>query len=192
MGDRAPSDAIAARAIVLDPDDRILLVLFRQSAPARGLVGHARRRARRGRDARGGAPPRAARGGGDRGADRPVRVDAGARVRLGGALHPPDRALLRRARGVRRGRAAARSGRGGRRTSSGGGRSPSSRPPTGAVRAAPARRSSSASCSRTGRRPSRSTPASIKEAPDDPADHARSLEPGEVADPEARPARRRE
>ena len=59
----------AARAIVLDPDDRILLVRF--EFPRRDVLGHAGWRNRVGRDARGGGSARARRGGG------PDSVDVG-------------------------------------------------------------------------------------------------------------------
>ena len=65
----------AARAIVLDPDDRILLVRF--EFPRRDVLGDAGWRDRAGRDARGGDSPRARRGGGpDAGRRRPRRLDA--------------------------------------------------------------------------------------------------------------------
>ena len=57
---RSPREAV--RALVVDADERVLLVQFRNPVGERDVVGHARRRRRAGRDRRGGAPPRAARG----------------------------------------------------------------------------------------------------------------------------------
>ena len=65
----------AARAIVIDPDDRILLVRF--EFPGRTLWATPGGGIEPGRDSRAGASPRARRGGGsDRSRDRARRLDA--------------------------------------------------------------------------------------------------------------------
>ena len=152
-----------------------------QSHLARSWWATPGRRTRRGRDARRGAPSRARSRRRDRRRARPVRVDARARVPLGGALHPPGGALLRRAGGLSAWSRRRSISRPRTFTSCAGGRSPRSRPHRSSSRLAGSARLvrellADGPAGRADRRR-----RLRRKPPHDPADHARSLQPGEVA-----------